>query len=183
MDQREQQISDKVRSEHARLWQFIRKRILDESEAEDILQDVLCDFVEAYRLPEPIEQIGAWLFRVARNRIIDRYRKKREQPLPDLSDEANELWLEGLLPVVDGPEAAFVREFWLKELQAGLSELPDEQRNVFIAHELEGKSFEQLAKEQGVKVNTLLSRKRAAALYLRQRMQLIYEEILEEDWK
>jgi len=148
------------------------------SEAEDILQDVFYEFVAAYRLPEPIEQVGAWLFRVARNRIIDRFRKKKEGPLPELSDETDGgTWLDEVLPSADaGPEAAYARTVLLNELGAALDELPKEQRAVFIAHELDGRSFKELAAESGVGVNTLLARKRYAVLHLRARLQTLYEE-------
>lgn len=183
MAERNSQITERILREHTRLWSFIRKRISDHGEAEDILQDVLSDFMEAYRLPEPIEQVGAWLFRVARNRIIDRFRKKKEQPFSEWNDdETNEYWLDDALPLVNGPEAAYARDLLLQELQDALNELPQEQRDVFVAHELQGRSFEELATETGVKLNTLLSRKRYAVLHLRQRLQIIYDEFLEDDW-
>ncbi|MGB9093431.1 MAG: sigma-70 family RNA polymerase sigma factor [Gallionella sp.] len=171
-------IADAVSRERGRLGNFIRKRVPDASEAEDILQDVLYEFVAAYRLPEPIEQVGAWLFRVARNRIIDRFRKKREEQLPELSGEDDQgNWLDEVLPSADaGPEAAYARGVLLDELTAALEELPMEQRAVFIAHELDGRSFRELAAESGVGVNTLLARKRYAVLHLRARLQTLYEE-------
>ena len=182
MAQRNDEITESVRRERTRLWAFIRKRIADPSEAEDILQDVLFEFVEAYHLPEPIEQIGAWLFRVARNRIIDRFRKKKEVLLADwLGDEADDYWLDDLLPPVDGPETAYTREILLQELQDALNELPQEQRDIFVAHELQGRSFEELAIETGVKLSTLLSRKRYAVIHLRKRLHKIYQEFLEEN--
>lgn len=174
----DQRITDAVLRERGRLGNFIRGRVPDASEAEDILQDVLYEFVAAYRLPEPIEQVGAWLFRVARNRIIDRFRKKREQQLPELSGEDDDgNWLDEMLPSADaGPEAAYARGVLLDELAAALDELPKEQRAVFIAHELDGLSFKELAEESGVGVNTLLARKRYAVQHLRARLSLIYEE-------
>jgi len=174
----DKRITDTVLRERGRLGNFIRGRVPDASEAEDILQDVLYEFVEAYRLPEPIEQVGAWLFRVARNRIIDRFRKKREEQLPELSGEDDEgNWLEEMLPSADaGPEAAYARGVLLNELAAALDELPKEQRAVFIAHELDGLSFKELAEESGVGVNTLLARKRYAVLHLRARLGLVYEQ-------
>jgi len=174
----DRRITDTVLRERGRLGNFIRGRVPDASEAEDILQDVLYEFVEAYRLPEPIEQVGAWLFRVARNRIIDRFRKKREEQLPELSGEDDEgNWLDETLPSADaGPEAAYARGVLLNELAAALDELPKEQRAVFIAHELDGLSFKELAEESGVGVNTLLARKRYAVLHLRARLGLIYEQ-------
>ena len=183
MLERNKQITERILLERARLWRFIRKRISDPGDAEDILQDVLSDFMEAYRLPEPIEQVGAWLFRVARNRIIDRFRKKKEQPYLGAGDDASDYWLDEVLPPADGPEAAYARELLLQELQDALTELPPEQRDVFVAHELQGRSFEEIATATGVKLSTLLSRKRYAVLHLRQRLQTIYDEFIEDDWE
>jgi len=175
-----QHITDTVRKETVRLRNFIRRRVLDPGDAEDILQDVFYELVEAYLLPEPIEQVGAWLFRVARNRIIDRFRKKKEVPLHHLRDmdEEDDSWLEQLLSSSedDGPEAAYARSVMVAELQAALEALPAAQREVFIAHELERRSFKQLAAETGLSVNTLLARKRYAVLALRQRLQVLYDE-------
>jgi RNA polymerase sigma factor (sigma-70 family) len=176
--EQDRRIAETVLHERARLVNFIRRRVPDASEAEDILQDVFYEFVAAYRLPQPIEQAGAWLYRVARNRIIDRFRKKKELPLPELSDQADEgTWLDEVLPSADaGPEAAYARAVLLDELSAALAELPKEQRAVFIAHELDGRSFKELAAESGVGLNTLLARKRYAVLHLRARLQTLYEE-------
>jgi len=176
--EQDRRIAETVSRERARLVNFIRRLVPDASEAEDILQDVFYEFVAAYRLPEPIEQVGAWLFRVARNRIIDRFRKKKEVPLPELSDLADEgTWLDEVLPSADaGPEAAYTRAVLLVEVGAALAELPKEQRAVFISHELDGRSFKELAEESGVGVNTLLARKRYAVLHLRARLQTLYEE-------
>ena len=174
-------ITESVLRERARLLNFIRKRIADPSEAEDILQDVFYEFVSAYHLPEPIEQVGAWLFRVARNRIIDRFRKKKEITFSHIEIEEDDYWLDELLPPVDGPEAAYARDILLQELQDSLNELPAEQRDVFIAHELQGRRFEDLATETGVKVSTLIARKRYAVLHLRKRLYNIYEDFLEEN--
>jgi RNA polymerase sigma factor (sigma-70 family) len=176
--EQDKRIAETVSRERARLVNFIRRRVPDASEAEDILQDVFYEFVAAYRLPEPIEQVGAWLFRVARNRIIDRFRKKKEMQLPELSDQDDEgTWLDEVLPSADaGPEAAYARAVLLEELGAALAELPKEQRAVFIAHELDGRSFRELAAKSGVGVNTLLARKRYAVQYLRARLQTHYEE-------
>jgi RNA polymerase sigma factor (sigma-70 family) len=178
MAEQDKRIAETVTRERGRLGNFIRQRVPDAGEAEDILQDVFYEFVAAYRLPEPIEQAGAWLFRVARNRIIDRFRKKKAVQLPELSDLADEgTWLDEVLPSVDaGPEAAYARQVLLVELYAALDELPADQRTVFIAHELDGRSFKELAAESGVSVNTLLARKRYAVLHLRARLQLIYDE-------
>lgn len=178
MAEQDKRITETISRERGRLRNFIRRRVPDTNEAEDILQDVFFEYVEAYRLPEPIEQVGAWLFRVARNRIVDRFRKKREVQLSELSGEANdEYWLEEVLPSPDaGPEAAYARGVLLEELYVALEELPKEQRDVFIAHELDGRSFKELAGENGVGVNTLLARKRYAVLHLRARLQTIYDE-------
>lgn len=178
MAEQDRRIAETVCRERGRTGNFIRRRVPDASEAEDILQDVFYEFVAAYRLPEPIEQAGAWLFRVARSRIIDRFRKKRKGLLPELSDEADEgAWLDEVLPSADaGPEAAYARAVLLEEVGAALDELPKERRAVFIAHELDGRSFKELAAESGVGVNTLLARKRYAVLHLRARLQTLYEE-------
>ena len=161
---------------------FIRRRVGDAEDAEDVLQDVFYELVEAERLMRPVDEIGAWLYRVARNRITDLFRKRRPEPLPDVharDDEAGEaLSLEDLLPSRDaGPEAAYARTVLLDALDAALDELPEEQRAVFVAHEWEGRSFKELAAETGVGVNTLLSRKHAAVVHLRRRLQSLYEEI------
>ncbi|HHT8901723.1 TPA: RNA polymerase sigma factor [Burkholderia cenocepacia] len=175
-------ITATVMRERTRLGNFIRRRIRDPDDAEDVLQDVLHEFVQAYRLPAPIEQASAWLFRTARNRIIDRFRKKKEQPLTDLldaDDEADsEYRLDLALPAHDaGPEALYARTLLLNALQDALDELPANQREVFIAHELEGQSFKEMAAQSGVTLNTLLARKRYAVLHLRARLQPIYDEL------
>ncbi len=175
-----QDITATVLKERSRLWNFIRRRVADQTDADDILQDVFYEFTQAYRLPEPIEQASAWLFRVARNRIIDRFRKKKEVALDDLGggdSEDDDCRLDLMLPSPDaGPEAAYTRAMLLEELQLALEELPANQREVFIAHELDGVSFKEMAAASGVSINTLLARKRYAVLYLRQRLQALYEE-------
>lgn len=178
MAEQDKRITETISRERGRLRNFIRRRVPDANEAEDILQDVFFEYVEAYRLPESIEQVGAWLYRVARNRIIDRFRKKREVQLPEVSGETeDEYWLEEVLPSPEaGPEAAYARRVLLEELYAALDDLPKEQRDVFIAHELEGRSFKELAAENGVGMNTLLARKRYAVLHLRTRLKTIYDE-------
>jgi RNA polymerase sigma factor (sigma-70 family) len=173
-------ISEVIERERRRLFQFIRRRVDDEGDAEDILQDVFYELIAAYRLLQPIEQVGAWLYRVARNRIVDRFRRRKPEalsdPVMDAADE-NTYLLEDLLPSPDlGPEAAYARSALLEELDAALGELPVEQRDVFVAHELEGRSFKELAGETGLSINTLLSRKRYAVLYLRQRLRAIHDE-------
>ena len=181
--EQDQRISAAVEKEQSRLRNFIRRHVPDPGDAEDILQDVLYELVEAYRLMKPIEQAGAWLFRVARNRITDRFRKKKAMLVSDLAqvEEDGEMSsLEELLPSPDaGPEAAYARSLLLEELEDALEELPDEQREVFIAHEFEGRSFKELAAESGVSVNTLLSRKHYAVLYLRERLREIYDDLME----
>jgi len=182
MAEQNQSLTETISRERGRLGSFIRQRVPDSGEAEDILQDVFFELVEAYRLPEPIEQVGAWLFRVARNRIIDRFRKKREEPLPqtrdDLPDDEHDYWLEQALPALDsGPEAAYMRAMVLEAISLALDELPDRQREVFIAHEVDGRSFKELAAESGRNVNTLLGWKRLAVLHLRARLQPLYDEL------
>ena len=175
-------ITATVQRERSRLGNFIRQRVRDQTDAEDILQDVFQEFVEACRLPAPIEHASAWLFQVARHRIVDRFRKKREQPLADLDgsgdDEDGELRLDLSLPSPEaGPEAAYARSVLLSALQAALDDLPANQREVFVAHELDGLSFKQMAADSGVPINTLLARKRYAVLYLRERLQTVYDDL------
>jgi RNA polymerase sigma factor (sigma-70 family) len=172
---RNDRIAEIVRREQGRLRSFVRKRVADEGDAEDILQDVFYELVEAYQLMKPVEQAGAWLFRVARNRIIDFFRKKRPVQFEE------DVSIEELLPSPDaGPEAAFARGVLWDEIEEALDELPQEQREVFIAHEIEGRSFKELSAETGVSVNTLLSRKRYAVLHLRDRLKEIHDEVIGE---
>ena len=178
--EQDRQISEVVKRERPRLRSFIRRRVPDPRDAEDILQEVFYELVEANRLLMPIEHVTGWLFRVARNRIIDLFRKKKPESFSDaaVATDAEELLrLEDLLPSPDaGPDALYARSVLLDELEFALDELPDEQREVFIGHELEGRSFKQMAAETGVSVNTLLSRKRYAVLHLRERLQSIHDE-------
>lgn len=177
------EIAAVVRRERGRLFSFILKRVRDAAEAEDVLQEALYELVAAYRLMQPVEQAGAWLMRVARNRIIDRFRKRRPELLGDIAPEGEEgdSALEGLLPVVaDGPDAELIRELLLQALERALQELPAEQREVFVAHELEGASFKELSARWGVGINTLLSRKRYAVLRLRERLGVVHQEWLAE---
>jgi RNA polymerase sigma factor (sigma-70 family) len=173
-------ITATVLRERSKLGNFIRRRVADQTDADDILQDVFYEFTQAYRLPEPIEQVSAWLFRVARNRIIDRFRKKKEVALDDMAgadEDGDDYRLDLMLPSLDaGPEAAYTRSVLLEELQLALDELPDNQREVFIAHELDGISFKEMAAQTGLSINTLLARKRYAVLYLRQRLQTLYDD-------
>jgi RNA polymerase sigma factor (sigma-70 family) len=182
MREQDRQISEVVERQRPRLLNYVRQRVADPNDVEDILQDVFFELVEAYRLMKPIEIAGAWLFQVARNRIIDAFRKKRPQPFADLtavSEEDESLSIEELLQSPDaGPEAAYARSVLIEELEAALDELPEEQRAVFIANEIEGRSFKQLANETDVSINTLLARKRYAVLHLRRRLQAVYEEFL-----
>jgi len=177
------EIAAVVRRERGRLRSFILRRVRDAAEAEDVLQEALYELVFAYRLMQPVEQAGAWLMRVARNRIIDRFRKRRPELLGDLAAdwEEEDSALETLLPVVeDGPDAVVIRELLMEELERALQELPAEQREVFIAQELEGASFKELSARWGVGINTLLSRKRYAVLRLRERLRAEYEEWLQD---
>jgi RNA polymerase sigma factor (sigma-70 family) len=180
MVEQDQRISEAVSREQPRLRSFIRRRVADPGDAEDILQDVFYELVEAYRMMKPVEQVTAWLFRVARNRITDRFRKRSREALrtepAKVADDGEELLLEELLPSPDaGPDAAYARSVLLEELDEALDELPAEQRDVFVAHELMGYSFKELAAQTGVSVNTLLSRKHYAVLHLRERLQAIYD--------
>jgi RNA polymerase sigma factor (sigma-70 family) len=178
--EQDQRISEVVKREQSRLRNFIRRRVADPRDAEDILQDVFYELVEANRLLMPIEHVTSWLFRVARNRITDLFRKKKPVSFSDaaVADEDDELLqLEDLLPSPDaGPEALYARSVLLDALELAVDELPAEQRDVFVAHELEGRSFKEIAAQTGVGVNTLLSRKRYALLHLRERLQSIYDE-------
>jgi RNA polymerase sigma factor (sigma-70 family) len=180
--EQDQRLSEAINREQGRLRNFIRRRVANEAEAEDILQDVFYELIEAYRLMKPIEQVGAWLFRVARNRIIDAFRKKKPEALVNQKSHEGEdeepVTLEDLLPSPEaGPEAEYARNILLEELDAALDELPDDQREAFVANELEGRSFKELSAETGVSVNTLLSRKHHAVLHLRWRLRSIYEEL------
>ena len=181
--EQDRRISAAVEQERSRLRNFIRRRVPDPGDAEDILQDVFYELVEAYRLMKPIEQVGTWLFRVARNRIADRYRKKKPVLVSDLAEveeDGEMLSLEELLPSPNaGPDAAYARSLLLEELEDALEELPDEQREAFVAHEFEGRSFKELAAQSGESVNTLLSRKHYAVLYLRERLREIYNDLME----
>jgi len=179
-DEEGRRLTDDFARESPRLRNFIRRRVTDDADVEDILQEVFSELFEAYRLLQPIEQVGAWLFRVAKNRITDRYRKRDTEARADLSagleDEDSELM--DLVPSPEaGPEAAYLRELLLEEVGEALEELPEEQQEVFIAHELEGRSFKELSAETGVSVNTLLARKHYAVRHLRRRLQDIYDDI------
>jgi RNA polymerase sigma factor (sigma-70 family) len=177
--QRDEQISDVIRKEQGRLLGFIRRRVADPLDAEDILQDVFHELAEANRLLVPIDHVTAWLFRVARNRIIDLFRKRKPERLaaPRAGGEEGS-GLEDLLPSPEaGPEAQYARRVLLEELALALDELPAEQREAFVAHELEGRSFKEIAAASGVSVNTLLSRKHYAVLHLRERLRDLYDEL------
>lgn len=183
MAEQNRRLTETIARESGRLGSFIRQRVPDSGEAEDILQDVFFELVEAWRLPEPIEQVGAWLFRVARNRIVDRFRKRREEPLllggAEEDKEGGEAthWLEDALPANDGgPEAAHMRRLWLDAISAALDELPTGPRDTFVAHEIDGRSFKEMAADSGIPLNTLLGWKRQAVLHLRGRLQPLYDE-------
>jgi len=178
--EQDRRITEAVKQEQSRLRGFIRRRVPDPRDAEDILQDVLYALIEANRLLVPIEHVTGWLFRVARNRITDLFRKKMPESLSEVVAEGEEepLTLEDLLPSPDaGPEALYARSVLLEEIEDALDELPPEQREVFIGHEIEGRSFKEMAAESGVSMNTLLARKRYAVLHLRERLQGIYDEL------
>jgi RNA polymerase sigma factor (sigma-70 family) len=175
--EQDQLISEALERDQSRLRSFIRKNVADTSEAEDILQDVFYELLEAYRLMKPIEHVSAWLFRVARNRMVDLFRRKKPSSLNNpISTEEDSATLEDLLPSADdGPEAAYARSLLLDALDDALEELPEAQREIFIAHEVMGQSFKDMSAETGLSVNTLLSRKHYAVLHLRQSLQTIYE--------
>jgi RNA polymerase sigma factor (sigma-70 family) len=181
MDDQDKKIAEVITRERRRLGSFIRQRVPDPGDAEDILQDVFSELVESVRMVRPIEQVGAWLFQVARNRIIDRFRRKSAEPIRVVAETDGEDGLADLAESLPsqraGPEAQYARQLLLEELDAALDELPAEQREVFIAHELEGRSFRELAAQTGLNINTLLSRKRYAVRHLRNQLQQIYREL------
>ena len=179
--EQDQRITETVERERARLRNFIRRRVADAADADDILQEVFYELVEAYRLMQPLEQVSAWLFRVARNRITDLFRKKKPQAFANdpiaFAEDGEPFSFEDLLPSPDaGPEAVYARNVLLEEFENAVDELPSEQREVFIGHEIEGRSFKELAAETGLSVNTLHLRKHYAVLQLRERLQSVYEE-------
>ncbi|SRR6266496_1211687 len=183
MADQDQRITEAISREQSRLRNFIRGRVAEQGDAEDILQDVFYELVEAYRMMKPVEQVTGWLFQVARNRITDLFRRRKREASENhssaLDDEESSFQVLDLLPTaVEGPDAAYARSVLLEELDAALEELPEDQRQVFIAHEVMGYSFKEIAGQTGANVNTLLSRKRYAVLYLRQRLQAIYEEFV-----
>jgi RNA polymerase sigma factor (sigma-70 family) len=184
MMEQDRQIADVIAKEQPRLRSFIRRRVANEADVEDLLQEVFFELVRAHRLLLPIDFVTGWLYRVARNRITDLFRKKKPQAFSEAASETDEgelLQLEDLLPARDGgPEAEYLRSLLLDELRQAIAELPVDQREIFVAHELEGRSFKELAAETGVNVNTLLSRKRYAVLQLRARLKNIHDEFLEK---
>ena len=181
-DEQDRRIVAALERERPRLLHWLRRQVADPGDVEDVLQDVFYELVAAYRLLQPVEQAGAWLFRVARNRLVDRWRKKKPEALADrdvVTDEGERLALADLLPSPEaGPDAAYARSVLVEELEEALLELPKAQREVFLAHEVEGLSFEEIAERTGVGVNTLLSRKHAAILQLRKRLRAAYDEFL-----
>jgi RNA polymerase sigma factor (sigma-70 family) len=176
IDEQDRLIAEAVVRDEPRLRSFIRKRVLDVSDADDVLQDVFYELTATYRMMKPVEQVTAWLYRVARNRITDLFRKKKAVSLNNAAGDEGAT-LEDLLPSPDaGPDAIYARNVLLEALDAALDELPESQREVFVAHEWMGKSFNEIAEETGASVNTLLSRKRYAVLHLRERLQELKEE-------
>lgn len=184
MTEQDRRLSEIVTEQRSRLRNFIRRRVPDPSDAEDIVQEVFYELVEANRLLMPIEHVTGWLYRVARNRIIDLFRKKKPERFSDAAIENEDgeiLQVEDLLPSPDaGPEALYIRGVLLDELEIAIEALPDEQREVFIAHEIDGRSFKELSAETGISMSTLLSRKRYAILHLRERLQNIYNEFVKK---
>jgi RNA polymerase sigma factor (sigma-70 family) len=181
-EEQDRRIVAALERERPRLTQWLRRQVADPGDVEDLLQDVFYELVAAYRLLQPIEQAGAWLFRVARNRLVDRWRKRKPEALADqalVTAEGELLGLADLLPSAEaGPEAIYARSLLVEELADALAALPDAQREVFLAHEVEGLSFKEIAARTGVGVNTLLSRKHAAVLQLRRRLQAVHAEFL-----
>lgn len=177
--EQDQFIAEAMKRDESRLRGFIRKRVIDDGDAEDVLQDVFYELIEAYRLMKPAEQMTAWLFRVARNRITDLFRRQKAVSLSDsVVDDDDAQTFEDLLPSPDaGPDAIYARTVLLEELEEAIDELPANQREVFVAHEILGRSFKELSEETGTSVNTLLSRKRYAVLYLRERLQEIHQDL------
>jgi RNA polymerase sigma factor (sigma-70 family) len=182
VSEQNQQIADAVRRESGRLRAFIRRRVRDDGETEDILQDVLYELVAAYRRVQPLEEVGAWLFRVARNRVIDFFRRKRPVEVPDafVDDAERPVLDELLLPADEAPDAALARQLLLEQLSEAVEELPREQREVFIAHEIEGLGFKDMATRTGIPLNTLLARKHYAVKHLRRRLQGAYDDWFED---
>jgi RNA polymerase sigma factor (sigma-70 family) len=180
MTEQDHEISEVIAEQSSRLRSFIRKRVPNESDVEDLLQEVFFELVKAHRLLLPIDYITGWLFQVARNRITDLFRKKKPESFTETAhgdDDDEFLQIEDLLPSPDaGPEALYIRHALLEALEFALAELPAEQREVFVAHEIEGRSFKELSAETGISINTLLSRKRYAVLHLRERLQSLHDE-------
>lgn len=180
LSEQDELFSEAMKRDHSRLRSFIRCYVADSGEAEDILQDVFFELLEAYRMMKPIEHVTGWLFRVARNRIVDLFRKHRPESLSDqayLEGEVQTLALEDLLPSAEGgPDAAYARKVVLEALEDAIDELPAEQREIFLAHEVMGTSFKDYAAETGISINTLLSRKRYAVQHLRRRLKSLYED-------
>jgi RNA polymerase sigma factor (sigma-70 family) len=182
MTEQNRRLSEIIAEDGARLRNFIRRRVRNEADAEDLLQEVFYEVVEAFSLKEPISQWGAWMFRVARNRIVDMFRKRQrwvfaEDPQPN-SGEAETSLLDQLPSLDAGPAEAYARSVLMDEIEEALDELPAEQREVFIAHEIEGLSFKDIAARSGVNINTLLARKRYAVAHLRRRLGNMYTEFL-----
>jgi RNA polymerase sigma factor (sigma-70 family) len=183
MTEQDREITEIIAEERSRLRNFIRRRVPNEADVEDVLQEVFYELIGAYRLMEPVQRWSAWMFRVARNRIIDLFRKRRREASGSdpvaVSGEEEALPLEAVLTSpAAGPAQVYARTVLLEELEEALAELPQEQREVFLEHEVEGRSFKEIADRTGVRVNTLLSRKHYAVVHLRRRLQAIYEEFV-----
>jgi RNA polymerase sigma factor (sigma-70 family) len=179
--EQDQFIAEAIERDEPRLRRFIRRQVLDSEDTEDVLQDVFYELIQAYRMLKPAEQVTAWLFRVARNRVIDLFRRRKTVSLNEaIGDEEGAATIEDMLPSPDaGPEALYAREVLFDAREEALEELPEEQRAVFVAHEFEGRSFKELSAETGEGVNTLLSRKRYAVLHLRERLKEMQETVQE----
>lgn len=181
--EKDHEIAATVAREGQGLRRYIRRRVDDPAEVEDILQEVFAELVEANRLLMPIEHVAAWLYRVARNRIVDAFRRRKPVLFSDLAasgdgEESLDLRFEDLLPSPEeGPDAAYARALLAEELEEAVADLPADQRFVFVSHEIEGRSFKEMSEELGVPINTLLSRKRYAVLRLRERLRPAFETI------
>jgi RNA polymerase sigma factor (sigma-70 family) len=185
MNDEDPRLSEILAEDRARLRDFIRQRVPNEADAEDLLQEVFYEAILAYRLMEPIERWSSWMFRVARNRIIDRFRSKRPAGMESASSitsvDGDRLFLEDVLPSLEaGPDAAYARSVLMEELEEAIDALPEAQREVFVAHEIEGESMNDIARRTGVSLNTVLSRKHYAVKALRRQLKTIHDAFVDE---